>query len=147
MELNINDVEFSGLGNLLVLEQFLASRMEIWLVPRLGQLELPWEYLQLKLLRVMTVFVKGPSVMILWSVFYLEAGWRLSAQEERPMMCLSQLDRWPAQRHWPDLLESGALDEAEKTGLLGSRALDEAEKMVLFSVALAGFWCFLGTFS
>jgi hypothetical protein len=29
MELNINDVEFSGLGNLLVLEQFLASRMEI----------------------------------------------------------------------------------------------------------------------
>ena len=77
------------------------------------------------------------------------------------MMYQSQLDRWPARIYRPNLLESGVQDEAEKTGLigfgtldevekvglLGSRVLDEAEKMVLFSVALAGFWCFLGPFS
>jgi len=45
------------------------------------------------------------------------------------------------------LVGSGMLDEAEKVGLHGSGVLDEAEKMVLFSVALAGSWCFLGPFS
>jgi len=31
--------------------------------------------------------------------------------------------------------------------LLESGMLDEVERMVLFSVALAGSWCFLGPFS
>jgi hypothetical protein len=40
-----------------------------------------------------------------------------------------------------------ALDEVEKKVLLESGMLDEAESMVLSSVALAGYWYFLGPFS
>jgi hypothetical protein len=92
--------------SLLVSKQFLVSDLEMWIALWLDRLGLPMEYLQLKLPKVMMVFIKGPSVIILWSVFYLEEGWWSSTQEERLMKYLGQLDRWPAQIHRLGLLAS-----------------------------------------
>jgi len=99
------------------------------------------------------------SVIILWSVLYLEGVQSLFVLEEQPMTCSDQLDWQSALVHRLVFLVAEVLFEGEtvlavsgflvKKGIIphGSATLDEEEKMVLSSSASVATWYSWGLFS
>jgi len=146
--------------NLLALELSHASSRLMPSVPQVNRLELPLERCQLRNNESDYNLKKiNPSVIVLWSVFYLEEMQYLSALGEQPMIQLDPLDRQFAQAHWLMLLVAEVLVEEEvliegemvlatsgflvKKGMMPheSIALDEEEKAVLSSDVLVVTWC------